>query len=412
MYDLLVIIFPPNMNTLEGISLSYYKFLTTLVFQNPQFTKIPDNFLQYCESYEKFTIPSSVTIIGDYAFRDCYNLQIVFEEGSSLTSIGNGAFYNSGVANFTIPSSVKEIGNYAFQDCLNLTSIEIPDSVIQIGYDIISGCYNLVLFKMGNSCDSLPDFSNFVNLETVVLSTKITNIYSCSANCTSLRSIYNTKQITSVWSEAFLNCQSLTYIDLESCSDISNNAFEGCTSLSEINLPLCSYIYNNAFKGCTSLTKVNCSVYSIESEAFFGCINLITFIALSEIGTIGDNAFSGCNKLSDFQYYGYTSPTCNDNHLANLPSLKSIRIMNEYYYGDNEIGGVPIERISNNNEISHLEGSPGLSGGAIAGIVIAVIIIVAAVAGVCIFFFIIKPKQLLNSPSAEADHSMDPTTTQ
>ena len=86
--------------------------------------------------------------------------------------------------------------------------------------------------------------------------------------------------------------------------------------------------------------------------------------------------------------------------------------MNEYYYGDNEIGGVPIERISNNNEPSHLEGSPGLSGGAIAGIVIAVIIIVAAVAGVCIFFFIIKPKQLLNSPSAEADHSMDPTTTQ
>ena len=57
-----------------------------------------------------YTIPNSVTSIGDCAFVDC----------TSLTSV-------------TIPNSVTSIGDEAFSGCTSLTNVTIPNSVTSIG---------------------------------------------------------------------------------------------------------------------------------------------------------------------------------------------------------------------------------------------------------------------------------------
>ena len=75
-----------------------------------------------------YTIPSSVTRIGHYAFRYCKN----------LTSI-------------TIPSSVTSIGGYAFWYCKNLTSITIPSSVTRIGNFAFDHCQNLTIYCKSDS---------------------------------------------------------------------------------------------------------------------------------------------------------------------------------------------------------------------------------------------------------------------
>lgn len=54
-------------------------------------------------------------------------------EGIAVTSIGMGAFYNSGLQTITIPDSVTDIGAVAFA-YNNLTSVDIPDAVTSIGY--------------------------------------------------------------------------------------------------------------------------------------------------------------------------------------------------------------------------------------------------------------------------------------
>jgi len=80
-----------------------------------------------------YTIPSSVTTIGDEAFFWCERLTNVTIP-SSVTTIGGSAFFwCKRLTNVTIPSSVTMIGNGAFWMCSSLTSVTIPPSVTMIG---------------------------------------------------------------------------------------------------------------------------------------------------------------------------------------------------------------------------------------------------------------------------------------
>jgi hypothetical protein len=70
-----------------------------------------------------YTIPESVTSIGDYAFEGCTSLTSVTIP-SSVTNIGEGAFvFCTSLTSVTIPGNVTSIGDYAFSDCIGLTSV-------------------------------------------------------------------------------------------------------------------------------------------------------------------------------------------------------------------------------------------------------------------------------------------------
>jgi hypothetical protein len=72
-------------------------------------------------------IPSSVTIIGDEAFRGCTGLTGSITIPDSVNSIGIGAFGGCGglTGSLTIPNSVTNIGNLAFQFCSGFTNITL-----------------------------------------------------------------------------------------------------------------------------------------------------------------------------------------------------------------------------------------------------------------------------------------------
>ena len=99
--------------------------------------------LPYCMSIK---IPNNITSIGNYAFTNIgvafYSLYIDLIIPNSVTSIGDGAFMNSGIASVIIPNSVTNIGDSAFS-ITKLVSVIIPNSVTNIGGGAFNGANRL-----------------------------------------------------------------------------------------------------------------------------------------------------------------------------------------------------------------------------------------------------------------------------
>ena len=92
----------------------------------------------------------------------------------------------------------------------------------------------------------------------------------------------------------FIECTSLTTIDLPKCTSIVDNVFRDCTNLTTVNLPKCTSIGNYAFNNCTSLTTVNLpKCTEIEYYAFNTCTNLTTIIfGADQVAHIDTGVFS------------------------------------------------------------------------------------------------------------------------
>jgi hypothetical protein len=88
------------------------------------------------------TLPPKLTMIEGGTFRFCKNLtSIVIPEGvieiGRDDRMGGGAFSGcTALTSVTFPSTIKKISTQAFEDCSALITITIPDTVetIEMGY--------------------------------------------------------------------------------------------------------------------------------------------------------------------------------------------------------------------------------------------------------------------------------------
>ena len=219
---------------------------------------------------KKYTIPSSVTKIGDSAFKNCYSLQSITIP-SSVTSIGSNAFYNcSSLQSITIPENVTSIGSGAFQNCSSLQSINIPSSVTSIGSVAFSSCSSLQSIN-------IPDGVTLIETSSF-------------SGCSSLQSINIPESVTSIGSNAFYNCYSLQSITIpSSVTKIGDSAFYGCSSLQSITIPDgVTSIQNTAFYQCSSIykAKINSSAEIKNVSYKFGGEYLTVFYDFSGVTAV------------------------------------------------------------------------------------------------------------------------------
>ena len=118
-------------------------------------TSIGDGAFSNCYSLSSAVIPDGVTSIGGSAFSKCYSLSsAVIPDG--VTSIGDGAFsYCYSLSSAVIPDSVTSIGGRAFSNCYSLSSAVIPDGVTSIGGSAFSKCYCLSSAVIPDSVTSI-----------------------------------------------------------------------------------------------------------------------------------------------------------------------------------------------------------------------------------------------------------------
>ena len=175
----------------EKLLVDYVGKATSLTIPN-YITQIYPNALEGLE-FSVVTIPESVTVIGEYAFKACrYLTEIVVPD--SVDSIGDGAFrfcYNLRTAR--LGNGVREIGNYAFDNCTSLTQINIPDGVTVIGEQTFMSCGSLPYIKIPDSVTKICNgaFGFCRNLSSVLIGSGVRYIeYGAFNKCLDLLTIF------------------------------------------------------------------------------------------------------------------------------------------------------------------------------------------------------------------------------
>ena len=109
-----------------------------------------------------YTIPDSVTTIGDWAFSECTELyEVIIPD--SVYEIGEGAFHScSSLRSLVLPDSVIRIDDVAFRGCSSLETIVIPDSVIEFGWGVFNGCDGITVI-----CNNLSRAARYCDTKNI-----------------------------------------------------------------------------------------------------------------------------------------------------------------------------------------------------------------------------------------------------
>lgn len=142
-------------------------------------TEIGD-FALYMSKIEQVTIPASVTHIGPFAFSVCYKLgSIAVEEGNTVYDSRNNCnciietatnILLTGCKNSTIPDGIVEIYEGAFMQQVDLTAIDIPESVVTIGEN--------AFFETGLETITFPSHLNSIGVLAIAECQQLTSITS------------------------------------------------------------------------------------------------------------------------------------------------------------------------------------------------------------------------------------------
>lgn len=316
----------PNFCTVEGVL--FNKDRTTLV-QYPAGIKSTE-----------YTVPSTVTAIGDRAF-EYANILTAVTLPNTVNSIGSYAFAEChGLTSFEIPQGVTEISNSALENCVAMTSITIPDGVTKIGASAFQGCTVLTDVVLPNSVTSIGGsaFRFCEGLTTMVIPTKVTTIgQEAFYDCDQLTSVTLPKNLSSIGDGAFKRCISLTDIVLpENITTISNSLFSGCSQLASVTIKgevtsigegafgscilltdfdipaTVTEIGGGAFSYCTGLSSIFIpdNVTSIEKRVFYECKGLVSVIIPEKVTNIGKEAFYYCSGLEAIMCKAAEPPVC------------------------------------------------------------------------------------------------------
>ena len=189
------------------------------------------------------TIPATITVGGNSKPVTKIYTE-VFCERSDVTSvtlsegiqtIGNKAFYGTGITSLSLPNSITKLGDEAFSACPSLASISIGSGSMTVSSTTFRKLPSLATITVaaGNTALKAED--------GVLFSKSGTSLYVCAAKGTTKGDYTVPSGVSYVYASAFAYCTQLTSITFPSTMVSSyNDLFIGCENLRYVDFSQCN----------------------------------------------------------------------------------------------------------------------------------------------------------------------------
>ena len=287
-------------------------------------TSIEDGAFGGAESLNSITIPASVTDVDGHAFRGGGLTSIIVDPANANYTSTSGVLFdkasttlivfpsNKDVTSYSIPGTVTIIGDVAFSFA-NLTSVTIPSGVTSIGWgafeasdltsvDIPASVTNIGSFALygTGSLSSItvdPANANYTSIEGVLFNEASTTLIAYPAN-RNTTSYSIPSSVTSIESEAFLLARLTSVTIPETVTSIGTYAFE-YSKLTSVTIP----------SGVTSL----------EYGIFYGANSLTSVTIPASVTSLGDAVFR-YTSLTSVYFLGDAPTTGSSNPFEDIPA--------------------------------------------------------------------------------------------
>ena len=284
--------------------------------------------------------------IPNNAFKDCSTMTSV-KLPSTVRTIQSYAFCGTNISSFTLPSGLTFIANSAFKDIPTMTWVSIPASVKKVGRDAFknNGITSAYVYAQ-----SLEDYV-FENssLQSIRIGTSCTSIGTGVLNgCTDLTEItvdYDNTVYTSVYKKNYQStdidcimtksgntiiagCRSTSFSSIQSSFGIADDAFRNIGRSGNIDLTNVNSIGRNAFWGNdirALFVGYDTANITISDSAFYNNPNLQTvYFRMNRIPVVGYGIFGNCGD--SFTIYVPSSKLSAYQTATNLTQYSSLMV--------------------------------------------------------------------------------------
>lgn len=244
-------------------------------------------------------IPSYLLDASDLAegTRECINA-VEFQETAGCTRIQSNAFVNCTLlTTILLPNSILNIDAHAFSYCSNLTAMTLPKNLKTLGAYAFANCTNMTNLVIGDQLLSIGDnaFESCSALKQLIIPNSVTSLgYSIMTGCTAIEHV----TIPFV-GNLKVNATATHFGYLFGASSYYYNINHVPASLTEVTITSATTIPDYAFYNCDCITDITMmdTIVSIGIYAFQDCSALTTVQLSNKLTSIGERAFYDCEKF-------------------------------------------------------------------------------------------------------------------